>query len=1000
METSQDLIWQCDAEGKYTYLNLTWETTFGYKIKEMLGRKPSEFQSPEMARRDMEEFERIMQGGMVKGYETIYVGKSGKSIHLVLNAKYVRDDSGVIIGTCGTAHDISERKQAEEDLKDTILFKRMILSASTVGILTYKASGQCVTANPAAAAITGGKVEELLKQDFRHIESWKKSGLMQAAEEALITNAKVTKEIHAVTTFRKEAWIEAHIIPFDVKGEKHFLLMLSDILDRKQAEMALSESEERFRTLANHAPVGIYLTDHHGNCLYANPFWCRMAGLSMEEALGNGWVKGVHPDDQIAVFSGWQQMVESEGQWGLEYRFMTRDGKVTTVYGLANPQRDESGKIIRYVGINLDITDRKRAEEAVRVSEERFSSFMEHLPACAYIKDAQGRHIFVNAMLASLAKAIGVSLLGKTNEDIWPLEMAKKLSDADTKVVTSETPLIIQEDVLLHGETRTYLSYKFLIGKESKKSLAGISIDITERKQSEEAIKSGQERLRIMLETSASIIICLSSDHRILEFNREAECLYGTKREEVLGKDYFELFLPKSVWEQVASDIRKVVGGEPTKGYENPVIATDGSEHIVHWSVSRIPAGEGQFGIMAVGQDITERIQAEEKRLELERQVQHAQKVNSLGVLAGGIAHDFNNLLTSILGYSDLVQLALPADSPAHSYIDKVIKGARRAAALTQQMLTYSGKGKVVVEVLDVSNVVEDMSRLLEVSISKKCELKYQFLEGLPSIEADVSQMRQVIMNLIINASEAIGDRSGVINVSTGVMYCDNTYLSGTYHYEKLSEGQYVYLEVSDNGCGMSEETRAKVFDPFFTTKFAGHGLGLSALLGIVRSHSGAVKVDSEPGRGTTFKVLFPASNKPAIPRDVPGVRLPHWCGRGFALIVDDEESVRGLARVMLEEMGFSVLTASDGREGVEVFRREAERISVVLLDMTMPRMDGEEAFREMRRIRNNVPTILSSGYNEKAAAVRFAGKGLAGFIQKPYGYKDLLVIVRKVLEG
>lgn len=874
METSQDLIWQCDAEGKYTYLNPAWETTFGYKIKEMLGRKPSEFQSPEMARRDMEEFARIMQGGMVKGYETIYVGKSGKSIHLVLNAKHIRDDNGVIIGTCGTAHDISERKQVEEDLKDTILFKRMILSASTVGILTYKASGQCVTANPAAAAITGGKVEELLKQNFRQIDSWKKSGLLQAAEEALITNAKVTREIHAVTTFGKEAWIEAHFTPFDVKGEKHLLLMVSDILDRKVAE------------------------------------------------------------------------------------------------------------------------------EAIRESEERFCSFMEHLPACAYIKDAQGRHIFVNAMLAGLAKEMGVSLLGKTNEDIWPPEMAKKLSDADTKVITSETPLIIQEDVLLHGETRTYLSYKFLIGKESKKSLAGISIDITERKQSEEAIKSGQERLRTMLETSASVIICLSSDRRILEFNHEAESLYGMKREEVLGKDYFELFLPKSVWEQVASDIRKVVGGESTKGYENPVRACDGSEHILRWSVSRIPIGEGQFGIMAVGQDITERIQAEEKRLELERQVQHAQKVNSLGVLAGGIAHDFNNLLTSILGYSDMVQLALPADSPTHSYIDKVIKGARRAAALTQQMLTYSGKGKVVVEVLDVSSVVEDMSRLLEVSISKKCELKYQFLEGLPSVEADVSQMRQVIMNLIINASEAIGDRSGVIAVSTGVMYCDNTYLSGTYHYEKLPEGQYVYLEVSDNGCGMSEETRAKVFDPFFTTKFAGHGLGLSALLGIVRSHSGAVKVYSEPGKGTTFRVFLPASNKPAKPRDVPVVKLPHWCGRGFALIVDDEESVRGLARVMLEEMGFSVLTASDGREGVEVFRREAERISVVLLDMTMPHMDGEETFREMRRIRKDVPTILSSGYNEKSATVRFAGKGLAGFIQKPYGYKDLLAIVRKVLEG
>ncbi|MCX7045455.1 MAG: PAS domain S-box protein [Candidatus Sumerlaeota bacterium] len=385
------------------------------------------------------------------------------------------------------------------------------------------------------------------------------------------------------------------------------------------------------------------------------------------------------------------------------------------------------------------------------------------------------------------------------------------------------------------------------------------------------------------------------------------------------------------------------------------------------------------------------------ERRNLERQVQQAQKLESLGVLAGGIAHDFNNLLMTILGNADLALSELPAESPARDGLREIEAASRRAAELCKQMLAYSGKGNFQIEPVHLSRLVEEMGHMLEVSISKKAVLRYRFADNLPTVEADATQIRQIIMNLIINASEAIGDKSGIISVSTGAMECDSAYLGSAYLHDQLPGGLYVYLEVSDTGCGMNDETKAKLFDPFFTTKFSGRGLGLAAVLGIVRGHQGAIKVYSELGRGTTFKILFPASQISAIAIQEDKKAAP-WKGSGTILIVDDEDSVRTLAKRMVERCGFKVLTAAHGQEALHLYRQHAPDIICVLMDLTMPHMDGEEAFREMRRVRPDVRVVLSSGYNEQEITQRFAGKGLAGFIQKPYQMAALSEILRKAL--
>ncbi len=411
------------------------------------------------------------------------------------------------------------------------------------------------------------------------------------------------------------------------------------------------------------------------------------------------------------------------------------------------------------------------------------------------------------------------------------------------------------------------------------------------------------------------------------------------------------------------------------------------------------PAGGKVAGVIEYVRDLSERVKAEQEKRALELKMQQAQKLESLGVLAGGIAHDFNNLLVGILGNADLALLKLSPVSPVRESIENVVRAAQRAADLARQMLAYSGKGRFIVQPLSLSEVVEEMGHILEVSVSKNAALKFQFSPGLPAIQADATQIRQIIINLIVNASEAIGEQRGVITVSTGCMQCDRAYLNNTYIAENLPEGAYVFLEVVDTGCGMDGATREKIFDPFFTTKFTGRGLGMAAVLGIVRGHKGAIKVYSEPGRGSAIKVLFPAISQPApAVGEAPETGGESWRGAGAVLIADDESSVREVGREFLETLGFSVYTAEDGPQALQVFRAHAAEVVCVILDLTMPHMSGEETFRELRRIRPEVPVIMSSGYNEQEITQRFAGKGLAGFIQKPYRLEDLKAMLRNVL--
>jgi PAS domain S-box-containing protein len=410
-----------------------------------------------------------------------------------------------------------------------------------------------------------------------------------------------------------------------------------------------------------------------------------------------------------------------------------------------------------------------------------------------------------------------------------------------------------------------------------------------------------------------------------------------------------------------------------------------------------------------LAQELLEKEQEARRAAEAsEAQSRHVQKLESIGVLAGGIAHDFNNLLHVVLGNADIALSNLHTGSPAREPLEEVVRATLRAADLTRQLLAYSGKGAFVVRHLDLSTEVREMATLLRTSISKQATLAWELASDLPAISADPTQIRQVVMNLITNASDALGEGGGTITLRTGVAdleELEQQRFGRPPHGEDPPErehGPLVYLEIGDSGQGMSPDTLSRIFDPFFSTKFSGRGLGLAAVMGIVRSHHGFIRIRTELGKGTAFRVLFPAVGGAAPKFQKPSAERSEWRGTGTILVVEDEEGVREVAERMLQDIGFETIGAEDGRHALDLMEDVGDRVTAVLLDLSMPRMGGAETFRRLREMKPDLPILMMSGYTEQVVAPQFSstGPGITGFLQKPFLAEDLIAVLRRFAES
>jgi PAS domain S-box-containing protein len=550
------------------------------------------------------------------------------------------------------------------------------------------------------------------------------------------------------------------------------------------------------------------------------------------------------------------------------------------------------------------------------------------------------------------------------------------------------------------------VALEFVWGKslehEVRKRTDQLEREVFFRQNVEEELRATNTKLHSIIDNSWDVILQLDLQGTCTFANNAAERLAGYTVDELLGQNFLELLAPEYRHPYLSQFARRLQGLPVEQLSTAEVLHKDGHRVWIELTLTEIHKEGELIGFQGISRDITARKQAEEERRRLEAQIQHAQKLESLGVLAGGIAHDFNNLLVGMLGNADLALLEFTTDSPIRRRVEAIKKASLRASELTNQMLAYSGKGRFLVQPIGLNALVEEMAHLLHVSISKNVDLRFAFADPLPSFDGDAAQVRQVVMNLITNASEAIGEQAGVITLRTGVLTLARTDISSLGLDPKLTPGDYVFLEVTDTGCGMDAETRTKIFEPFFTTKFTGRGLGLAAVQGIIRGHHGTIHIESTPDFGTIFRVYLPCTEP--IPQHSASPNLvPTSIGSPTGetiLVIDDEETVRAVTQSMLEKQGFHVLTASDGREGVSIFRANSLEIAAVLLDMTMPVMNGEEAFRLIRQTLPDARIILMSGYSEQDATARFAGCDLSGFLQKPFQVTTLVEKLGEILDG
>ena len=806
----------------------------------------------------------------------------------------------------------------------------------------------------------------------------------------------------------------------------------------KRAYEALEESEERLKALSEASFEAIFLSEK-GICLDQNQAAERMFGYTRAEAFGRHGTEWMVPEDRKQVknnmLSGYEEPYQVTA---------LRKNGTTFPCEIQGRRIDYQGRSIRITALR-DITERKQAENGLLKNEERYRRIFENLQDVYYEAGMDGTILEVSPSINKFSLYERKELIGKSLFDIYtdPKERNEFVELILDKGMVNDYEINLKDkDGSQHPCSITTLLMRDSQGTPVR--LIGSMRDISERKQAEEALRESEERYRTLVGAIPDPVVVYDSEGRATYVNDAFVQVYGWSREELMGGriDFVpseETEATKAAWTRTLED--GTVFFETKRWNKNgdlldiqlrtAILRDQEGKHVfsivIHRDVTALKQAETALrkahdelevrvekrtveltkAYEELCDKIAESKQAEEEKLALERQFQQAQKLESLGVLAGGIAHDFNNILMAILGNADLALDGLSPISPARTNLQEIVRASKRAAELVKQMLAYSGKGRYVIEPIDTGRLIEEMARLVEASISKKAVLKYNLAENLPTFDGDVTQIRQIIMNLIINASEAIGDKGGVITLSTGTMHCDHAYLNDvneilrTSPDEPLPEGVYTFFEVADTGCGMDADTIEKIFDPFFTTKFTGRGLGMSAALGIVRGHKGALKIYSEVGKGTTFKVLFPAnelSDNGFAVRRKDETEGKDWCGSGTVLVVDDEEAVCAVGKQMLEHMGFSVLAASDGHEALKVYREHTDEIVCVLLDLTMPYMDGEEAFRAMQRLHPGVTIILCSGYNEQEATQRFAGKGPAGFIQKPYNMAALREKLTEVL--
>ncbi|HLA78359.1 MAG TPA: PAS domain S-box protein, partial [Vicinamibacteria bacterium] len=728
------------------------------------------------------------------------------------------------------------------------------------------------------------------------------------------------------------------------------------------------------------APDGMAILDGSGVLVYLNDAHARIYGYEGPQDLeGKPWTVLYHDDELRRFKADVQPTLARSGRWQGEAVGKKQDGS-------RFPQdvsltRLADGGLVCVV---RDLTERKQGQQALRQSEAKYRQIFEDTSDAITIIEPETERILEVNQEATLTygrpreELIGASLksftydVARGEKQIVELLRGGTCRDFETIHLRKDgtpIPLVVNASVIEY---------------EGKAAILSVNRDVSRARRAEEALRESERRFREIVETANEGIWVVDPEGNTGFVNPRMGEILGYSTEEMAGKTLFD-FMDEAGLALAQTALDDLPPGA-TSRHQLRFRRKDGSELWALVSTSPVTDRGGRYaGVVNLIADISDHKRSEEA-------LRQAQKLESLGVLAGGVAHDFNNLLAVILGQNSLALGKLPPGHGARGNLEKAITAVNRAADLAGKMLSYSGKGHFEIKQLDLSALIREGQSLYQAAVPKNVSLVLDLPDDLPPVDADAGQIRQVLMSLILNGAEAIGEAAGTVRVTTGtakVGALDEALWRHTG--QPLAPGRYVSVEVRDNGGGMDAETIPRIFDPFFSTKFVGRGLGLAATLGVVRGHQGGIRVESVPGQGSVFTLVFPLAKaaRAAAPRPTGRPRS------GAILVVDDEAVLREVVREVLETEGYPVWEASEGQEALDLFAPDPSAVALVLLDLSMPGMGGEEAFKHMRQLDPEVQVVLTSGFSEAEATRHFGGLGLAGFIQKPYAIPDLLSLIR-----
>lgn len=974
---------------------------FGYKLEELAGINIIDIIAPDS--------QEIVKHHISQGYDTSYqamaIRKDGTTFPAEFYSKTFKYHTREVrvIGI----RDISERKRAEQALEESRNMFRLVLDTIPVRVFWKDRDSLFLGCNLPLAHDAGVKnpAEIIGKSDYDL--SWKAQAALYRSDDKQVIEtgkSKIAYEEPQTIKDGQKRWLRTSKVALknaddDIVG---VLGTYEDITEHKNAEQAIRESEERLQLALQGANLGMWDWNLKTGEITFNDRWAEIVGYNLEEIepCHNIYEKFAHPDDLEKILEKLENHLQGKTPYfETEHRLQHKTGKWIWVLDKGKViERDEQNRPIRACGTHFDITKRKMAEEElVRTHDEllKQKNFLESLlstiPNPVFYKDTKGRYMGCNEAFAEKLGMTQEEIRGKTVFDLWPTEYSMVYHEKDLELLQNPEKQIYEYKVRdVHGnESDVIFSKTVLRDTDGKVSgLIGVYTDITDRKRAEAALRENETKYRNLIENSTDAIY-LMSNKKFEIINDQFQKLFNIKFQEIHHPDFdfFDLVAPKDKAKVQERMMRLEKGEKLIPEYEFTAITKDGHEKQIEASDSNFKLAEG-YAIQGIFRDVTERKQ-------LEEQAQHKQKLEAIGRLAGGIAHDFNNLLTVINGYCELLIYSDISDE-IKDQIKQISKAGEQARRLTSQLLAFSRKQVIHPEVLNINTVVFEMFKMIKRLLGEDIEIVTKLNPELGNVKVDPGQMEQIIINLAVNARDALPKGGQIIIESDNVVF-DNEY---TRKHIGSREGQFVLLSISDNGIGMDAETISHIFEPFYTTKDRekGTGLGLSTVYGIIRQNDGHIWVESEPGEGSSFKIYLPLVEDEEESETKTKRIQEQLSGNETILLVEDDPGVRNLTEDFLKRLGYHVLKAVDGFDALDVCNRYDKKIHLLLTDVVMPKMNGKELAKLMLAQYPNIKIIYFSGYTEEGIVKHGILESGTEFVQKPFKTNILAKKIRKVL--